>query len=509
MKLSNLGNEIPLHVAGTCTPGTAGCPDLLPTGIQPLKFRPITDRSQTLDVFDENVKNPYTQSLNMSLTRNVGSNITVDLRYIATLSRKLISAVNLNNVNFINNGLLADLAIARTGGTTALLDQIAPIGAFSTTLSGGAALRASSFTRSNLATGNLAGVAGTLATTNGSYTGVATGVLGEVIRRAGLPENFIYANPQYATANYRTNLNHANYHSMQAQVTMRPTRGFSFQTTYTWSRNLADAGVTDWRDRTQDYRLSGQHRTHNVSTYGTFELPFGANGFMFRNSTGVLKKAIEGWQVSWIASLVSGAPLSIGGAVNRLWAGATPDLVGPQYWDNKAGKVVWVEGAATGNYFANADGSRKYMSGNDPQCDNLPGYLTPTTTNTMYTLCRSGLKAIYVRNSDGSQGPIVFQNSPVGVKGNYQPGSLTGTGRFSLDMALGKSIEFMEGKRVELRVDAQNIMNHPTASNTNGSYNVRTVQISDADVAMTSGNFGNLQYKSQHRTFQARIRITF
>lgn len=511
MKLSNLGNEVPLHVPGTCAPGAVGCPDLLPASIQPLKFRPVTDRSQTLDVFDENIKNPYTQSLNMSLTRNVGSNITVDVRYIATLSRKLISAVNLNSVNFINNGLLNDLAIARTGGTTALLDQIAPVGAFSTTLSGGAALRASSLTRTNLATGNLAGVAGTLATTNGTYpvSTIPTGVVGEVIRRAGLPENFIYANPQYATANYRTNLNHANYHSMQVQVTMRPTRGFSFQTTYTWSRNLADAGVTDWRDRTQDYRLSGQHRTHNVSTYGTFELPFGANGFLFRNSTGVLKKAIEGWQLSWIASLVSGAPLSVSGAVNRLWAGGTPDLVGPQYWDNKSGKVVWIEGAASGNYFANANGSRKYMSGNDPQCDTLPGYLTPTTANTMYSLCRNGIKALYVRNPDGTQGPIVFQHSPVGVKGNWQPGNLTGTGRLSLDMALGKSIEFMEGKRVELRVDAQNIMNHPTASQTNGSYNIRTVQISDADTAITSGNFGNLQFKSQHRTFQARIRITF
>ena len=64
---------------------------------------------------------------------------------------------------------------------------------------------------------------------------------------------------------------------MQAQVTLRPTRGLSFQTTYTWSRNLGVGGsYTDHRDRAEDYQLTRSHRSHSFTTYGSYMLPFGA-----------------------------------------------------------------------------------------------------------------------------------------------------------------------------------------------------------------------------------------
>jgi hypothetical protein len=47
------------------------------------------------------------------------------------------------------------------------------------------------------------------------------------------PENYIVANPQFQTATYNTNSGSSNYHSMQAQFTLRPTFGTNFQATYT------------------------------------------------------------------------------------------------------------------------------------------------------------------------------------------------------------------------------------------------------------------------------------
>ena len=82
------------------------------------------------------------------------------------------------------------------------------------------------------------------------------------------PENFIKTNPQTNTAVYETNLGHANYHSWQTQLSVRPIAGVSTQVTYTWSRNLGQvpgegpngtgALFTDPTDRAGGLRASGQ-----------------------------------------------------------------------------------------------------------------------------------------------------------------------------------------------------------------------------------------------------------
>jgi hypothetical protein len=489
----NLGQVVPLQ-------------QFLPSAIRPMSDRPLTDRSQTITVYDQNIQNPYTQRVNLSMTRNVGNALTVDVRYIGTLSRKMIGGINLNSVNFINNHLLDAFKVARAGGASDLLDRMIPMNTLVFGSSGAAALRAAGTgsINQNLANGDFAAVAGTLSTTNGILP-VSSGIRGAVLRSSGqFPENFIYTNPQYASATLNTNLNHANYHSLQAQVTLRPTRGINFQTTYTWSRNLADSNtITDYRDRSLDYQLSGQHRTHNLTSYGTFELPFGAKGFLFGNSQGVLKKAVEGWHLSWVASMTSGIPGSIG-AANRLWANGNPDLVAPQYWDNKSGRVAWKKGDATGRYWGNT-----YTKVVDPQCNALPGADTPSVPNTMYALCSGtqGLKAIALARDPNL---IVFQHPEAGTRGNFQPASITGIGRWSLDMAMGKSLEFLEGKTVEFRVDAQNIFNHPTPSNSTFAWNSRFTQLYDPEFAMNSANpIGYISSKGGHRTFQARIRLNF
>jgi len=63
-------------------------------------------------------------------------------------------------------------------------------------------------------------------------------VRGSVLRVNGTPENFILTNPQFATVNYLANMGNDNYHSLQTEVTLRPTHGFSGTANYTWSRNL-------------------------------------------------------------------------------------------------------------------------------------------------------------------------------------------------------------------------------------------------------------------------------
>ena len=191
MDLSMVQNLVPV---GNIPNGTMG--NTLATMITPLSVRPTTDRSQSLSVYDPNLRNPYIQSVTLALTRNIGSNLTVDARYIGTFSRKLVNTLNLDSANWINNGLLNAFALARAGQDSPLLDRIiAP-----NTLAGGNITGTQQLVSNQgaaLADGNFAGLAGTLANTNGILP-LSSSIKGGVLRYSGTPENFIYTNPQFS-----------------------------------------------------------------------------------------------------------------------------------------------------------------------------------------------------------------------------------------------------------------------------------------------------------------------
>src|SRR5262249_41117377 len=85
---------------------------------------PTTDRTALLNAFDPNFVSPYVQNLTLSVTRNVTSKVTLDLRYIGTLSRKLYTNMDLNAPNFKYNGLKEAFDAARRGDESPLLDQM-------------------------------------------------------------------------------------------------------------------------------------------------------------------------------------------------------------------------------------------------------------------------------------------------------------------------------------------------------------------------------------------------
>ena len=144
-----------------------------PSTILPMQPIPTTQRSQQVYNPEKGVVTPYTQNLTLSLTRSLSKTVTLDLRYVGTLSRKQWNPVfNINIPNFLYNGLAGAFDAARAGGESALLDQIfngINLGA-GTVGSGGftgaAALRADNRFNTNLANGNYSAVAATLNTLN-------------------------------------------------------------------------------------------------------------------------------------------------------------------------------------------------------------------------------------------------------------------------------------------------------------------------------------------------------
>ncbi len=507
-------------------------PSLVP--VQPLflpnptsTIIPLTDRTGLMNAYDPNFVSPYVQTLTLSLTRNLTSKLTLDLRYIGTLSRKLPSNIDLNAPNFLYNGLKEAFDAARRGDDSPLLDQMfaglniagvpncltttgttpcAAVGTVNTAgvlQTGAMHLRSSPLTQSNLANGNYVGLATTLNTlTNGNAVNGSQS--GSVLRNSGkFPENFIRANPQVGNSVMETSLGHSNYHSLQTQINLRPTAGVSTQLTYTWSRNLGEAPgegpngtgatFTDPTNQAADYALLGTHRKHVVVNYGTFALPVGPQKMLFGKSSGIAARLIENWQAGWIVNLSSGAPMSVG-AQSMLYGLGTPDIVGP--FGGNDYKAGWVNGAPSGNIFMDGNNQPLYTRVRDPQCTN-PAYVAPSLQ--ALNLCT--LNAI--RNSSGQ---IVLQTPLPGRRGTLGRNTIEGLGTWTADMAIEKRVQVRESKAFTLRVDARNIFNHPTPAvpglfaTTGGT----------ADINLQSTNpFGVFTSKTGNRSFQLKARVEF
>jgi hypothetical protein len=81
---------------------------------------PVYGRTVSPTVYDPNFKTPYTDNVTFSITRQINSRITLDLRYIGTFARRQQGNVdiNLNNV-YHNPELYQALTDARAGKCTA------------------------------------------------------------------------------------------------------------------------------------------------------------------------------------------------------------------------------------------------------------------------------------------------------------------------------------------------------------------------------------------------------
>ena len=101
------------------------------------------------------------------------------------------------------------------------------------------------------------------------------------------------------------------------------------------------------------------------------------------NASGVLARVIEGWQVSTVFDMSTGAPLNVGATttINRT---GTPDIVGEF---PRKGQVSW--GDPFGNYFADT-----LYRVTDPACTAVASNLTQFCSNTAIATDAAGTNII-------------------------------------------------------------------------------------------------------------------
>src|SRR5262249_37410684 len=479
-------------------------------------------RTQTANFFDPNYTSPYVQNLTLSVTRSIRQNVTLDVRYIGTLGRRLYSSINLNSPNFLYNGLGVELDKVRAGGESALLDRMMngvnicatgcnagqTYGAIGTTVDGvvqtaAYQMRSNATFQNSLANGywgNAPAGSAAVATLINNLDYVKVGcpaagaagncnlpdvnnsvVRGAVMRLNGFPENFISTNPQFNTVNWFANMGNSNYHSVQVEATLRPTHGFQGTANYTFSKNLGvppnpfgalgpTAAFTNPVDRHADYTIVNNNHPHILPTNAIIELPIGPGNRLLVHSHGPLARAIEGWRLGGIYTISSGAWSSIT-AQNQLYANGVPDVADPALLKellNNAGVKWGVKSLTSGNPEGDFFDRTKWMKVSDPQCAGVTSLQNLIATGGIATCTLQAIARIVpdgtagaIANIDGQghSGKYVLLNPHPGTRGTLGQNVVRGVPVWRFDTNLSKAFTITETKTLQFRLDVFNILN--------------------------------------------------
>ena len=486
---------------------TITLPVPLPTGtpaIVPFAI-PTNERTQTISTY--NRVSPYTQNWNLEIQREVARATTVEIRYIGTKGTKLWGTINLNQIDALrrNKELFDAFNAVRAGGESALLDQmlnginLGGTGAQTvngTTWTGAMAVRANTTTRTQLANGSVGAFLNTL---NTLTTGTNSSANGAVLRFNGFPENYIVPNPQFAGISMLTNTGNSTYHSLQMQFTRRLANGFTTTTGWTWSKALGeadgDAGAT-YRDptrRSAEKSLLGFDRAHQITSNGTYELPFGSGHRLLGNAPDWVQQIVNKWQLGGLMNFNSGAPLTLttgagvtAGTRTISNVDAQPNIVGD------LGNIGSIKKCSTQSpCFANT--STPVTSG----IVFFDGYTQPQDPGVVGVTSANGLNTAFSNRAimDPS-GKIVLVNPQPGEIGTYGLTTVKGPKSLSLDMNMIKRFKIHETKEFEFRLDAINVLNHPNFGNPSTNIN-------------SNNTFGRITTAAGSRRFIINTRINF
>jgi hypothetical protein len=487
-----------LDIAGVTAPG-AGIVPLDAGGATPGEPVPLTNRATRITAYTDDRVMQYVQNWNLSVQRELTRDLTLEVSYLGNKGTKLWSAVQLNEPNIFENGILDAYRITQAGGDALLFDQMLAgidlgggVGAVGVDINpdtgnawtGSEALRQFSTTDAWFANGDVASLAEWL---NATSTG--TGENGGLLRTNGFPENFIVVNPQFSRVELHGNMDNSIYHSLQTQVTKRLANGFSAQFGYTWSKTLGNSAANtgsgssntltmrDARNRQLQRGLVAFHRTHNFKAHGTWELPFGPGRAFGSGAPSGIARLIEGWELSSVFSWTSGAPME--------FQSTRETLIGNQ--DTNTADLVGVLPADLGSVEV-GDGFVQYFSNLAIEDAPLPDFGSDPNN-----LAGDFSNQVVVDTS----GNVVLQNPVAGTTGNtaLNLSVLEGPSLLNLDLAMSKRVQIDESRSFTIRADMVNVLNTPQWGNPNTNIN--------------SGSFGRITSADGSRVITINARIDF
>lgn len=216
------------------------------------------------------------------------------------------------------------------------------------------------------------------------------------------------------------------YHSMQLTVAHHFAAGLYLQSAYTFSRSIDDdstvsvAFVSFFNDQNNPRGSRGlsdfDHRHRSITSF-VYELPF------YKNTGGIMGRALGGWQTSGVLTVQSGAPFSV--------------------LDSSGGSALAL------------DGGTSFTPGFAPgfSCRNA---VTPGSDESRLNH--------FVNPAAFVPAPIVGPDGATGF-GNAPRNCFIGPHQANMDLSVGKTIRIGEHQSVLFRTEFLNVANHPSFAN--------------------------------------------
>lgn len=384
------------------------------------------------------IRQPYTQSWNLGIQRDLGASRVIEFRYNGSRTIHQWIAQNINEVNIFENGFLNEFKHAQANlainGGTSFAPGAAGTYALPIMTAAGVSFTDAGFIQ-NLQNGQAGSFAGTLAGTRDYFCNMVGSTFSPCGTSygagAGYPINFWMANPyaigSWTGAAYMTDIGFSNYSALQVELRQKAWHGVSATANYTWSHTLGVATAGDWmggykqgtiRDLKSSYGPANTDRLNVIHLNVTYDLPFG-RGKQFLNRGGIVDKVLGGWTASSILTLQSGAPFRLTGANST-------------YNDLAPGGVT-----LTGITAADL---QKHV-GLFHNSSNQVRYLDPTWVSNMLT---NG--SISSNTTPGTLGQTIFLHGP------HQTFT---------DLGISKSASITERIRLKFQMEMLNAFNHP------------------------------------------------
>lgn len=294
---------------------------------------PMTDVvTQDVNIFDPNLQVPFARSWTAGVQRALGRQMAVEARYVGTRYYDGWTEYDYNELNIVENGFLNEFKLAQQNlranlaagrganfryygpgtGTSPLPIFLAYFGGFSATQAGDP----SRYTSGNFASTTFVNP---LAIYNPDPFGAANALDADATRRAnalraGLPANFLVANPDLlGGANVTANGGYTRYNSLQLELRRRLHQGLQFQTSYVYGRSYTSERYSFRKDR-KPVRQSGVEGgvTHSFKANWLYELPIGRGRRFGSGMDPWLDGFIGGWMFHGTGRIQSGRLLDFG-----------------------------------------------------------------------------------------------------------------------------------------------------------------------------------------------------
>jgi hypothetical protein len=427
---------------------------------------------------DPNLKVPRTSEYSFGVTREIGFNSVLEVRYVGSRGSNLMRASDFNQIDIRGNGFGADfnrainncrLQGATLAGTGDPLFRCTSAG-FNPAIAGSVPLTVFN----NL--GTLSGTAGGV----GSATTAANATILSSIQ-AGTPADLAVtyvinalnggvkfnANPNIFVADVVNNNAYFKYNSLQIELRRRFANGLWMNANYTFEKELTNGQGTgqtrveallDNLQPNLEKSRADYDQTHVFNLSATYDLPIGKGKHFLGGAGNWMDRLVGGWEITSIARVASGAPVTLvdaRGTLNRA-ARSGRQTAQTNLTTAQIKALSGVFRTPNGIFFINPTAANR----------NADGSISGTQTGR----AANGFATTFA-------GQVFFNDDP-GTTSGLERAFLNGPRIFNIDSSIIKNIRINERMRLQLRGEFFNILNHTQFAVDSQFYSINSTSFS-------------------------------